>query len=68
MNLIDERDLDHRKKVDSRCVLENVLMGCGGACIGMKVTKGLCKEEFRLGDGLKMRSMKMMMFRMKSKD
>ncbi|GJX76758.1 hypothetical protein Tco_0323569 [Tanacetum coccineum] len=40
--------------------------GCVELCIGCR--EGLCKEEFKLGDGLKMRSMKMMIIRVKSKD
>ncbi|GJV52272.1 hypothetical protein Tco_1448013 [Tanacetum coccineum] len=39
-----------RKKVNSRYVVENVLMGCRGAYVGNEGDKreGLCEEEFRL--------------------
>ncbi|GJY61709.1 hypothetical protein Tco_0462366 [Tanacetum coccineum] len=81
-----------RKKVNSGYVVENVLMGYGGAfvrnvankkytkykeitlCKGMRVGmwvllwEGLCEGRFMLGEGLKMIRMKLMMFKMKSKD
>nr|GEX13938.1 reverse transcriptase domain-containing protein [Tanacetum cinerariifolium] len=64
------KPVQYRKKVNSRCVMENVLMGYGGAYVRNKGDKreGLCEVNFRLGDGLKIKSMKVMMFRMKSKD
>ncbi|GKC02554.1 retrovirus-related pol polyprotein from transposon TNT 1-94 [Tanacetum coccineum] len=43
-----------RKKVDSRYVLENVLIGCGGAYVGMKGTKG-GGEGLDGGDGFQWR-------------
>ncbi|GKC01807.1 hypothetical protein Tco_0987943 [Tanacetum coccineum] len=42
-----------RKKVNSRYVVKNVLMGCRGAYVGNEGDKreGLCEEEVRLEEG-----------------
>nr|GEW62846.1 hypothetical protein [Tanacetum cinerariifolium] len=57
-----------REKVNSGYVVENALIGCEEYYVRNEGTKGLCEEKVRHEEGLKMKSMKIMMFRMKLKD